>query len=63
MKDVQCYELFRGIALKNPAFSFFNEVLKILLNVGRLQKLWKIHYLLISNFSLNLNEKFKKAGT
>ena len=23
MKDVQCYELFRGIALKNHAFSFF----------------------------------------
>ena len=22
MKDVQCYELFRGIALKNHAFSF-----------------------------------------
>ena len=23
MKDVQCYELFGGIALKNHAFSFF----------------------------------------
>ena len=23
MKDVQCYELFEGIALKNHAFSFF----------------------------------------
>ena len=23
MKDVQCYELFVGIALKNHAFSFF----------------------------------------
>ena len=23
MKDVQCYELSRGIALKNHAFSFF----------------------------------------
>ena len=23
MKDVQCHELFRGIALKNHAFSFF----------------------------------------
>ena len=23
MKGVQCYELFRGIALKNHAFSFF----------------------------------------
>ena len=22
MKDVQCYELFEGIALKNQAFSF-----------------------------------------
>ena len=25
MKDVQCYELFGGIALKNYAFSFFNN--------------------------------------
>ena len=24
MKDVQCYELFGGIALKNHAFSFFS---------------------------------------
>ena len=24
MKNVQCYELFGGIALKNHAFSFFN---------------------------------------
>ena len=24
MKDVQCYELFGGIALKNHAFSFLN---------------------------------------
>ena len=24
MKDVQCYELFEGIALKNHAFSFFS---------------------------------------
>ena len=24
MKDVQCYELFGGIALKNHAFSFFH---------------------------------------
>ena len=28
MKDVQCYELFGGIALKNHAFSFFSFVLK-----------------------------------
>ena len=27
MKDVQCYELFGGIALKNRAFSFFFNVL------------------------------------
>ena len=26
MKDVQCYELFGGIALKNHAFSFFQEM-------------------------------------
>ena len=26
MKDVQCYELFGGIALKNHAFSFFFKV-------------------------------------
>ena len=26
MKDVQCYELFGGIALKNHAFSFFMYV-------------------------------------
>ena len=25
MKDVQCYELFGGIALKNHAFSFSSE--------------------------------------
>ena len=25
MKDVQCYELFGGIALKNHAFSFSNK--------------------------------------
>ena len=25
MKDVQCYELFGGIALKNHAFSFFRQ--------------------------------------
>ena len=25
MKDVQCYELFGGIALKNHAFSFFSS--------------------------------------
>ena len=24
VKDVQCYELFGGIALENHAFSFFN---------------------------------------
>ena len=24
IKDVQCYELFGGIALKNHAFSFFH---------------------------------------
>ena len=26
MKDVQCYELFGGIALKNHAFSFHFQV-------------------------------------
>ena len=26
MKDVQCYELFGGIALKNNAFSFFFQL-------------------------------------
>ena len=26
MKGVQCYELFRGIALKNQTFSFFSIV-------------------------------------
>ena len=26
MKDVQCYELFGGIALKNHAFSFFFHI-------------------------------------
>ena len=26
MKDVQCYELFGGIALKNHAFSFFDTL-------------------------------------
>ena len=38
MKDVQCYELFGGIALKNNAFSFsllfYNRLM-------RLQSLWK----------------------
>ena len=28
MKDVQCYELFGGIALKDHAFSFFKYNLK-----------------------------------
>ena len=28
MKDVQCYELFGGIARKNHAFSFFNSCLR-----------------------------------
>ena len=27
MKDVQCYKLLGGIALKNHAFSFFMEML------------------------------------
>ena len=26
MKDVQCYELFGGIARKNHAFSFFSQL-------------------------------------
>ena len=26
MKDVQCYELFGGIAFKNHAFSFFSFI-------------------------------------
>ena len=26
MKGVQCYELFRGIALKNHTFSFFISI-------------------------------------
>ena len=29
MKDIQCYELFVGIALKNHAFSFFMPTEKI----------------------------------
>ena len=33
MKDVQCYELFGGIALKNHAFSFFFLLTLILLRV------------------------------
>ena len=28
MKDVQCYELFEGIALKNHAFSFLQHAMK-----------------------------------
>ena len=30
VKDVQCYELFGGIALKNHVFSFFLQTLRII---------------------------------
>ena len=34
MKDVQCYEIFGGIALKNHAFSFhFHRAVEISTNV------------------------------
>ena len=36
MKDVQCYELFGGIALKNHAFSFFyifHLAINIIINI------------------------------
>ena len=29
MKDVQCYEIFGGIALKNHAFSFKSRLVKV----------------------------------
>ena len=33
MKDVQCYELFGGIALKNHAFSFFHFTFHIVRSI------------------------------
>ena len=42
MKDVQCYELFGGIALKNHAFFFF---IFIYIEIGHLSILMAIIFL------------------
>ena len=52
MKDVQCYELFGGIALKNHAFSFSFHNLHILSNLC--QELQNTNY---SSFDLRLVSK------
>ena len=45
MKGVQCYELFRGIALRRHAFLYLKEstefkVINLLNNLEKFQDLW-----------------------
>ena len=71
MKDVQCYELFGGIALKNHAFSFFFLCQQILTNESmkpdRLELHFKAKHSAYVNSDVNyiesLKDKFVKRST
>ena len=54
MKDVQCYELFGGIALKNHvfSFSFFFHIYNVTFMKSKVKSLYK---LIIKKLTVNLS--------
>ena len=50
MKGVKCYELFRGIALKNHAFSFFKRKINVIM-LNKRKLIWKRHVTILKTFA------------